>query len=94
MIVSCLAIACHDYLGSRRHSNWKASEVVKFSLSSGHHWIFGVVDNAKGTAHVTDILDNSDFRSTHIVIGLLVLWVGVKLGSAGELEDKIREVIR
>ena len=62
-------------LNSRGHYGRHRCYVMKFCLSSGQHWVFGVVNNYSAVAHVTEVLDNSKFNRTNDVIMLLTLWV-------------------
>jgi len=48
---------------------------MKFCLTSGQHWVFGIVNNSSAIAYVTEVLDNCDLDKTNDVVTLLILWV-------------------
>jgi len=59
---------------SRGHYGRHRCYVMKFCLTSGQHWVFGVVNNYSATAYVTEVLDNTKRHRTNDVVMLLTLW--------------------
>ena len=60
---------------SRGHYGRRKCYVMKFCLTSGQHWVFGVVNNYSAISHVTEVLDNTKRNRTNDVVTLLTLWV-------------------
>jgi len=60
---------------SRGHYGQRRCYVMKFCLSSGQHWVFGVVNNYSTIAHVIEVLDNTKHNRINDVVTLLTLWV-------------------
>ncbi|KAF9450207.1 hypothetical protein P691DRAFT_789697 [Macrolepiota fuliginosa MF-IS2] len=55
----------------------RSHRVLKFCVSSGYHWIFGIVNNDTRKAYATKVLDNSDYQRTGDVMSLLIVWMAL-----------------